>query len=214
MKNPTDANSLPVETVAKLLDLTPRRVQQLVAEGYIPKPERGRYPLVGAVQGYVKHLREQIASAPSSPEEKAVRLRKIAAEAELAELDLVRKRGRVADVGAIIEGVQGEYGIVRERLLSIPGKLNGDLDPEQIDRLTDELHDALDQLHDPDGILARLERDRATVAAPHRPKAAATARPDRVGRPVPARRRKDIGKPGKVAHKRPAGRVRSDARRD
>jgi hypothetical protein len=159
-------------------------------------------------------LREQIASAPSSPEEKDARRRKLTAEAELAELDLVRQRGRVADVGAVIEAVQGEYSIVRERLLSMPAKLSGDLAPDQIDRLNDELYDSLEQLHDPDGILARLERDRAAAAAPHGSKAAAAAGSNRMVRSVPARRSKNIGKPGKVAHQRSTRGVRTNARRD
>lgn len=47
--------SQPLAVIAKLLDLTERRVQQLSREGVIPKAERGRYDLVGAVKGS-KHL--------------------------------------------------------------------------------------------------------------------------------------------------------------
>ncbi len=36
----------PVETIAELPDLTPRRVYQLTTEGIIPKASRGRYELV------------------------------------------------------------------------------------------------------------------------------------------------------------------------
>jgi phage terminase Nu1 subunit (DNA packaging protein) len=50
----------PAETVATLLLLDVRRLQQLAAEGYVPRgAERGTYPLVGAVQGYIKFLRER-----------------------------------------------------------------------------------------------------------------------------------------------------------
>jgi len=37
---------VPVSTIAHALDLTPRRIQQLVAEDVLPKEERGRYPLI------------------------------------------------------------------------------------------------------------------------------------------------------------------------
>ncbi|MDR0703186.1 MAG: hypothetical protein LBF61_12465 [Azoarcus sp.] len=38
-----------VETIAKLLDMTPRRVQQLATEGVVPKPEKkGQYEIVPA----------------------------------------------------------------------------------------------------------------------------------------------------------------------
>jgi hypothetical protein len=48
-----------IAVIAKLLDLSERRIQQLGREGVIPKPERGQYDLVGAVRGYVNYLREQ-----------------------------------------------------------------------------------------------------------------------------------------------------------
>ncbi len=54
------ANAQPVAVIARPLDLTERRVRQLSAEGVIPKAARGRYELVGAVQGYVRYLRELI----------------------------------------------------------------------------------------------------------------------------------------------------------
>ena len=46
-----------VETIAQILDLTPRRVQQFANEGYIPRASRGRYHLLPAVQGYIRYLR-------------------------------------------------------------------------------------------------------------------------------------------------------------
>jgi hypothetical protein len=47
----------PVETIAKLLDLTPRRVQQLSAEGVIPRVGHGKYELVSSVRGYIRYLK-------------------------------------------------------------------------------------------------------------------------------------------------------------
>lgn len=59
---PAPANggqTYPVGVIAKLLMLTERRVQQLVDAGFIPKAARGKYDLVGSVQGYVRFLKEQ-----------------------------------------------------------------------------------------------------------------------------------------------------------
>ncbi len=53
----------PVETIAELLDLTPRRVYQLTNAGIIPKASRGRYELVPAVKGYIKYLRDRAINA-------------------------------------------------------------------------------------------------------------------------------------------------------
>jgi hypothetical protein len=45
-----------VAVIARFLNLTERRVQQLARDGIIPKPEKGKYDLVGCVQGYIGYL--------------------------------------------------------------------------------------------------------------------------------------------------------------
>ncbi len=47
-----------VGVIAKLLNVSERRVQQMVKEKTIPKAERGKYDLIGCVQGYVKYLQD------------------------------------------------------------------------------------------------------------------------------------------------------------
>ncbi|KTS12886.1 hypothetical protein NS228_25185 [Methylobacterium indicum] len=51
---------------ALLLKLTPRRLQQLAAEGVIPKAARGRYPLAGLIQGYAGYLQDDQRRASKS----------------------------------------------------------------------------------------------------------------------------------------------------
>ena len=53
----------PIGLIARLLDLSERRVQQLSREGVIPKAERGQYDLIGSVRGYVRYLRDQALKA-------------------------------------------------------------------------------------------------------------------------------------------------------
>ena len=53
------ASTYPIGTIAKLLLLTERRVQQLTEKNVIPKAERGRYELAPAVQGYIRFLRDR-----------------------------------------------------------------------------------------------------------------------------------------------------------
>ncbi|RYH04119.1 terminase small subunit, Nu1 [Salipiger sp. IMCC34102] len=90
----------PVATIAKLLRLTERRVQQLSKEGVIPKAERGRYDLVTAVQGYIGYLQERAAGAGDGDNainyaaEKARRMR---AEADLKEMAVLQLRGTLID---------------------------------------------------------------------------------------------------------------------
>ena len=84
------APTYPVATIARLLLLTERRVQQLVKEGVIPKTERNRYELAPAVQGYIRYLQERIAGNPSAPVDfqlEKSRLVKIQADKAQIELD-------------------------------------------------------------------------------------------------------------------------------
>jgi phage terminase Nu1 subunit (DNA packaging protein) len=76
----------PVDTLCKLLDLTPRRVQQLTSEGVLVKVERGRYDLVKSVRGYIAYLRDRALKADAAETEDTSRNRKTAAEAEIAEI--------------------------------------------------------------------------------------------------------------------------------
>ena len=54
------AATYPVATIAKLLLLTERRVQQLTREGVLPRADRGRYELAPVVQAYVRYLRDRM----------------------------------------------------------------------------------------------------------------------------------------------------------
>ncbi|WP_018264134.1 hypothetical protein [Methylobacterium sp. WSM2598] len=73
--------------------------------------------------------------------------------AKLRELEYRQKEGELAPIAVMIAAVDRDFGVVRERILAVPGKLSGDLDPRQVERLTDELHEALEQLSDPNGTL-------------------------------------------------------------
>lgn len=53
----------PASFYARLFDLSERRIQQMAKDGIIPKAGRGKYPLLGTVQGYVKFLQERALKA-------------------------------------------------------------------------------------------------------------------------------------------------------
>jgi len=83
----------PIGVIARLLDLSERRVQQLSREGVIPKAERGQYDLIGSVRGYVRYLRDQTLKAQAgAPDYAAERARFIRARADLAEMEAEEKR--------------------------------------------------------------------------------------------------------------------------
>jgi phage terminase Nu1 subunit (DNA packaging protein) len=72
----------PIGVIARLLDLSERRVQQLSREGVIPRAERGQYDLIGSVRGYVRYLRDQALRRTTGRQtgRKATRRRKSEAE--------------------------------------------------------------------------------------------------------------------------------------
>jgi phage terminase Nu1 subunit (DNA packaging protein) len=112
----------PAKTIASLLDITERRVGQLVKEGIIPKTDRGRYQLFPVVQGYIKFLRERkLGKAVVSLDE--ARQRKLAAEAEMAEIELAKARADVVRVEDVARQWENILGDVRTRFLALPSKL-------------------------------------------------------------------------------------------
>ena len=114
-----------VGTIAKLLLLSERRVQQLTTEGVIPKAERGRYELAPAVQGYIRYLQDRFVKPADGSgdidyhKEKA-RLTK--AQADRTELDAAEIRGELVRADHVIESWSRMLGSARARLLSIPSK--------------------------------------------------------------------------------------------
>ena len=115
----------PVAAIARLLNITERRVQQLAADRIIPRAQRGQYPLVGAVQGYVRFLQERVEGGGegdaerAGPDYTAERTRKVAAEASLAELELARAQGVVVEIELVAREVEAALAAGRARLVGI-----------------------------------------------------------------------------------------------
>lgn len=111
-----------LDTISKLLDLTPRRVQQLSKEGVIPKLDRGRYELVPAVRGYIRYLKERSIN-PGVVSFDEVRARKTAAEAEMAELELLQRKGDLIPMQQVVDTWLELIASCRSKMLSMPAKL-------------------------------------------------------------------------------------------
>ncbi len=123
------SNTQPIAVIARLLDLTERRVQQLAREGVIPPAarsggERGRYDLVGAVRGYVHYLREQIVRSQSGAADfGAERARLVKAKADLAEMDAGARRSDLLPAEEVEEAWIAVLARLRARLLVLPDRL-------------------------------------------------------------------------------------------
>ena len=114
----------PIGVIAKLLDLSERRVQQLSREGVIPRAERGQYDLIGSVRGYVRYLRDQAAKAQAgAPDYASERARFIRARADLAEMEAEEKRGSVIAAEDVEAAWIAVLSLLRTRLLALPDRL-------------------------------------------------------------------------------------------
>lgn len=111
----------PVGTIAKLLKLTPQRIQQLVKEGVIPRADRGRYELVPAVQGYIDYLRARALGGDMAgePEHKT---RLLKARADLAEMEAGKLAGELLPADQVADAWAAVAARFRQRVLAIPPK--------------------------------------------------------------------------------------------
>jgi phage terminase Nu1 subunit (DNA packaging protein) len=118
------AATQPIGVIARLLDLSERRVQQLSREGVIPKAERGQYDLIGSVRGYVRYLRDQALKAQAgAPDYAAERARFIRARADLAEMEAEEKRRALIAAEQIEAAWIAVLALLRTRLLALPDRL-------------------------------------------------------------------------------------------
>jgi phage terminase Nu1 subunit (DNA packaging protein) len=146
--------TFPLDTIAKLLDLTPQRVTQLVNEGVIPRKERGRYELVPVVRGYIKYLRERGLRADVSGDDyNAHRTRLTKVKADLAEMEKAQIEEQLipaADVEAAwMEVAQN----MRQKLLAFPQRVAPEVYAaeklvEVKSVLKDNIYDALQEIAD------------------------------------------------------------------
>ena len=118
-----DSPTYPVTTIAKLLLITDRRVQQLSKEGVIPKTEHGRYELAPAVQGYVRYLQERSLGRQSAPEDyHTEKARLVKSQADKAELEVQTIRGELVEASAVASEWFSAVNDCKSRLLSIASK--------------------------------------------------------------------------------------------
>lgn len=113
--------SYPVSSIAKLFDLTERRIQQLAAEGIIPKSIKGKYELVASVKGYIKYLRLNKEDTKSSISVERARLLKM--QADNLEQDMKFRNKTLLAREKVKKEWTSILGCCRATLLAIPNRL-------------------------------------------------------------------------------------------
>lgn len=112
-----------IEVAARLLMLTPQRVNQLIAAGYIAKPKRGFTTIVSAVQGYIRFLKEDAKkTSRSEASSRAVDAR--AQEIELRIRERTRELIPQEDAIMAMDLLAGE---VNRQLSGLPARITRDV---------------------------------------------------------------------------------------
>lgn len=149
------------QVIASLLGKSPRRIQQLVSEGIVPKPVRGRYALGPVVAAYVAHVEGQARAAGARggrqlgvSDATAARARLDNAKAEKAELEAAEARGDLLPRDQVRKVWGQVVGAARNRVLAVPSRMiqRCRIGRREREVLREELHRALYDLAAGDGI--------------------------------------------------------------
>lgn len=141
-----------VTVIARFLNLTERRVQQLARDGIIPKPEKGKYDLVRCVQRYVHYLQERAYGSGETPSDTyQERARLIKAQADKTELEVATLKSELVPVDVVESDWLNHVSACRSRLLAIPSKSAFQIatlkEPDEIERfLKRAINEALAEL--------------------------------------------------------------------
>lgn len=143
-----------LELLAEILGVTPRRIQQLVEDDIIPKPEKqGQYDIPACVQAY--YYKEFCgAMSEDGLDGTQERARKAKAEADRIEFDLAIKKKEYVAADLVLHEIEKSIMNCRGKLLAMPRKLAPLLataeNPSEAEKLlTDGVNEALNELTTP-----------------------------------------------------------------
>jgi len=122
------AATVPIDTLCKLLDLTPQRINQLAREGIIPKVERGRYELVPVVRAYIQYLRMGNLKRDLPEDDYTThRMRLTRARADIMEMEKAQMEEKLIPAGDIESAWIEVVANMRAKILSLPTKVAPEL---------------------------------------------------------------------------------------
>ena len=147
-----------VITLAKLFNLTDRRVQQLAKDGIILKAEKGKYDLISCTRSYIKYLQERAAGRDVEPQDAYFeRARLTKAQADKTELEVLKMKGELIPTEQAELLWSGLIIVFRASMLSMPSRLAHKIlacktYPEVVEVMTAGIFEALEKLsrYDPE----------------------------------------------------------------
>ena len=124
--------------LASLCVCSERTIQRLTKQGVLPQAKdpktrrllRGRYELGDAMPRFVEHLRDTVTSAdPSESAYQQARARRMAASAEMTQLELAHKRGDLIPRERVIFVVGNLLTVTKNHLLALASRITRQLLP-------------------------------------------------------------------------------------
>lgn len=146
------ASTVSVETICRLLDLTPQRIGQLAKEGIIPKLERGKYELVPVVRAYIHYLRMGNLKRDLPEDDYTThRMRLTRAKADIMEMEKAQMEEQLIPASDIEAAWIEATTNMRAKLLSLPTKAAAEVfSAESISEvknlLKEQIYEALNEL--------------------------------------------------------------------
>jgi hypothetical protein len=128
---------LTMAQAAALLEMSPERIRQLVKTGYIEKRGKDQVPLVSAVRGYIRFLKDE--DRRSSRTASASRVQD--ARARDIELKIAEKESRLIDMVEHLDLFAETFGVVKSGMAGVP--LRSTRDPELRRKIETEINDVL-----------------------------------------------------------------------
>lgn len=118
-----DDFTVPLNTIAKLLDITPRRVNILAKQQVLPKLDKGRYAVVPVVRAYIAYLRNRTVNNDVGADDYAThRARLTSAKADMAEMEREQMKDNLIPADDVADAWDAMVSNMRSKLLSIPTK--------------------------------------------------------------------------------------------
>lgn len=154
--------------MAYLLDITPRRLNQLQDEGVIKPIKRGTWELVDTLHGYIRFLRDGQKSPNGSPDVRAERARLIKEQADKVAMENEHMRANSIPAEVVKDVWGGIISAARARLLALPSRLAVNyaalVDYATTERLARDLVDeALNELSEFDPDIYRAHARAASI---------------------------------------------------
>ncbi|ARK25991.1 hypothetical protein SporoP37_15805 [Sporosarcina sp. P37] len=171
----TPVNDLVVNTtaIAKMFNLTERRVRQLVEEGVIARVGHGRFDLIDTVGKYVTFLKLSAEGLDENDVVESLEYEKWLhekAKREKAEIELAHIKNEMHRSEEVEKVLNHMVMAFRSKMLSLPTKvalmLVNKFDPKQIEAILEQnVHEALNELsnYDPALFIELVEDEKDLV---------------------------------------------------